>query len=184
MTGRASPAAAPSGRGHRLRPDDAWARAQPAAGGGSRPRSAACLGRGLSAVLPGSGEFRVPIWKHQSSGNCLAEMLTKLTAARQLKHRARAPRKWSGQNWSLRAFLARANSLGTDMTSDELPTPWHWIHLAEECSHVDLGPDGHPTFAGRLRGTLLVRGLKYSQTLTDGDVLARRRNSRCFGATT
>ena len=41
---------------------------------------------------------------------------------------------------------ALANLLGTDIPTNELPTLWHWIHLLEKRPHVDLGPDGHPTF--------------------------------------
>ena len=41
---------------------------------------------------------------------------------------------------------AMANLLGTGIPTDTLPTLWHWIHLLEKRPHVDLGPDGHPTF--------------------------------------
>jgi 3-methylfumaryl-CoA hydratase len=41
---------------------------------------------------------------------------------------------------------ALANLLGTDNPRDQLPALWHWIHLLDRRPHVDLGPDGHPTF--------------------------------------
>jgi len=41
---------------------------------------------------------------------------------------------------------ALANMLDTDIPASELPPLWHWVHLLEKRPHVDLGPDGHPTF--------------------------------------
>ena len=50
--------------------------------------------------------FGVPIWKHQSIGNYLAEMVTKLTAARQLT--LFAARKFdSGQRADMEAGMAK-----------------------------------------------------------------------------
>ncbi len=50
--------------------------------------------------------FGVPIWKHQSIGNYLADMATKLTAARQLVLYA-AERAESGQRCDLEAGMAK-----------------------------------------------------------------------------
>ncbi|GAA1767877.1 acyl-CoA dehydrogenase family protein [Luedemannella helvata] len=50
--------------------------------------------------------FGVPIWKHQSIGNYLADMATKLTAARQLVLHA-AERAESGQRCDLEAGMAK-----------------------------------------------------------------------------
>ena len=41
---------------------------------------------------------------------------------------------------------ALANLLGTDIPEGSLPPLWHWTYLLERRPHVDLGPDGHPTF--------------------------------------
>jgi len=50
--------------------------------------------------------FRVPIWKHQSIGNYLADMVTKLTAARQMT--LYAARKFdSGQRADMEAGMAK-----------------------------------------------------------------------------
>src|ERR1700742_4867623 len=50
--------------------------------------------------------FGVPIWKHQSIGNYLADMATKLTAARQLVMYA-ARRYDSGERADLAAGMAK-----------------------------------------------------------------------------
>jgi len=50
--------------------------------------------------------FGVPIWKHQSVGNYLAEMVTSLTAARQLVHYA-ARRYDQGERVDLEAGMAK-----------------------------------------------------------------------------
>lgn len=50
--------------------------------------------------------FGVPIWKHQSIGNYLADMATKLTAARQLTRYA-AERYDSGQRCDMEAGMAK-----------------------------------------------------------------------------
>lgn len=60
--------------------------------------------------------FGVPIWKHQSIGNYLAEMATKLTAARQLTlHAARAFD--AGQRADLEAGMAKlfASEVGMEI---------------------------------------------------------------------
>jgi len=50
--------------------------------------------------------FGVPIWKHQAIGNYLADMATKLTAARQLTRYA-AERYDSGQRCDMEAGMAK-----------------------------------------------------------------------------
>jgi alkylation response protein AidB-like acyl-CoA dehydrogenase len=50
--------------------------------------------------------FGQPIWKHQSVGNYLADMATKLTAARQLTHYA-AERYDSGERADVEAGMAK-----------------------------------------------------------------------------
>ena len=58
--------------------------------------------------------FGVPIWKHQSIGNYLAEMVTKLTAARQLTLYA-ARRFDSGQRADMEAGMAKLFASETAM---------------------------------------------------------------------
>ena len=61
--------------------------------------------RRRAGVRPGAREFGKPIWQHQSIGNYLADMATKLTAARQLvcyaaePLRARRARRHGGRAW-------------------------------------------------------------------------------------
>ena len=65
--------------------------------------------------------FGVPIWKHQSIGNYLAEMATKLTAARQLTlHAARAFD--AGQRADLEAGMAKlfASEVGMEIALDAI----------------------------------------------------------------
>jgi butyryl-CoA dehydrogenase len=58
--------------------------------------------------------FGVPIWKHQSIGNYLADMATKLTAARQLTRYA-AERYDSGQRCDMEAGMAKLFASETAM---------------------------------------------------------------------
>ncbi|MDF1480367.1 acyl-CoA dehydrogenase family protein [Leifsonia sp. H3M29-4] len=59
--------------------------------------------------------FGVPIWKHQSIGNYLADMATQLTAARQLVHFA-ARRYDSGARADMEAGMAKLFASETAMT--------------------------------------------------------------------
>lgn len=58
--------------------------------------------------------FGKPIWKHQSIGNYLADMATKLTAARQLTHYA-AERYDSGERCDMEAGMAKLFASETAM---------------------------------------------------------------------
>ncbi|MEK0466027.1 acyl-CoA dehydrogenase family protein, partial [Mycobacterium ulcerans] len=58
--------------------------------------------------------FGQPIWKHQAIGNYLADMATKLTAARQLTHYA-AQRYDSGQRCDMEAGMAKLFASETAM---------------------------------------------------------------------
>jgi len=65
--------------------------------------------------------FGQPIWKHQSIGNYLAEMVTQLTAARQLVHYA-ARRYDAGQRADMEAGMAKlfASEMGMKLALDAM----------------------------------------------------------------